>query len=693
MATWFAQNSSVNIDSVNQWNSAANGSGSWLTWASLDPSDILVANGKTSITINVNTTCATLTTAATGGTAGGGFILADGVTLTASLLTGTTNVVTFSANAPAVANVIGNHSATGSQFRRCILHSGSGTLNITGNLVGGIFNEMIAVEVTGSGIINITGNLSSFIGASDPGGHAVRLTGSGTVNITGNVTSTGSITAAVSKTGTGTIVVTGNVTGSAAGSVGCGILSTTTSAIKVIGILTADTAAPAVSSTGTVFVYGNQVAASNGRLAVYASTVLIDASIELQHTYRIDVSGSAGTARTLYTGGTNLGQPVIADVRSGTAYGASSEYTGTLAVPSPTLVAVGVATDNTVGSYSASGASAADIADAVWDEARSGHVGAGTFGAVTEWAGQLGANAPAGWINTAAFAAGATIPRVTLADTTTDLTNLPAIPANWLTAAGISADAGAELAALVETYIVNEGDATAVIQAIADKIAQDWIAGDASPVAVATAVWSVATRTITGGSLTTSPPTAGQVADAVWDEARSGHVTAGTFGEKVTAELDSDALTKIDDILTDTGTTLPAQIAGIEGGGGSSVNVLPAVGIVANRSPGVTLLPVVGETISQSITLYQTDGTTPVDLGGKTLKIIFETLSGADVAVVLNNDITVSGADDNVVTFAYPSAVTASERVLKFALRDAAAPLTMYLQGVCSVVAAPKVDA
>jgi hypothetical protein len=168
---------------------------------------------------------------------------------------------------------------------------------------------------------------------------------------------------------------------------------------------------------------------------------------------------------------------------------------------------------------------------------------------------------------------------------------------------------------------------------------------------------------------------------------------AALEGGRIAAALDSDALTKIDDILTDTGTTLPAQIAGIEGGGGSSVNVLPAVGIVANRSPGVTLLPVVGETISQSITLYQTDGTTPVDLGGKTLKIIFETLSGADVAVVLNNDITVSGADDNVVTFAYPSAVTASERVLKFALRDAAAPLTMYLQGVCSVVAAPKVDA
>lgn len=129
------------------------------------------------------------------------------------------------------------------------------------------------------------------------------------------------------------------------------------------------------------------------------------------------------------------------------------------------------------------------------------------------------------------------------------------------------------------------------------------------------------------------------------------------------------------------------------GGGSSTVTVLPATGIVANRSAGVTLNPVVGETISQAITVYQSDGTTAVDLSGKSLKVIFETMSGTDVAVVNTADITISGTDDNVVTFAYPSAVTASERTLRFAIRDAAAPLTMYLQGVCSVVSAPKVDA
>ena len=51
----------------------------------------------------------------------------------------------------------------------------------------------------------------------------------------------------------------------------------------------------------------------------------------------------------------------------------------------------------------------------------------------------------------------------------------------------------------------------------------------------------------------TTAPTAAQVADAVWDEAVSGHTTAGTFGEQCGADIDA--------ILTDTGTTLPASIA------------------------------------------------------------------------------------------------------------------------------------
>jgi hypothetical protein len=129
------------------------------------------------------------------------------------------------------------------------------------------------------------------------------------------------------------------------------------------------------------------------------------------------------------------------------------------------------------------------------------------------------------------------------------------------------------------------------------------------------------------------------------------------------------------------------------GGGNNVVNVLPAVGISAERQAGVVLSPFVGETITQSITLYATDGTTPINLSGKSLEIVFQTRSGTDVAVIANANITLSGTSNNIVTFAYPSAVTTTERTLRVSLRDNAAPRTVYLSGLCKVSIAPAVDA
>jgi hypothetical protein len=48
-------------------------------------------------------------------------------------------------------------------------------------------------------------------------------------------------------------------------------------------------------------------------------------------------------------------------------------------------------------------------------------------------------------------------------------------------------------------------------------------------------VWTVATRTITGGSLTVAPPTAAQVATQVWSEALPGTYTSGQAGFKLNA--------------------------------------------------------------------------------------------------------------------------------------------------------------
>jgi hypothetical protein len=181
--------------------------------------------------------------------------------------------------------------------------------------------------------------------------------------------------------------------------------------------------------------------------------------------------------------------------------------------------------------------------------------------------------------------------------------------------------------------------------------------------------------------VTTASSTAGAVE---LDSAVGAQITAiETFATRITTGIVQDGAVW----------QFTANMLELGPSGSSAITVLPATGIVADRSAGVTLTPVVGETISQALTVYRSDGTTAVNLSGKTLRIIFETMSGVDVAVVQNSDITVSGTGNNVVTFAYPSAVTTSERSLRFALRDATAPLTMYLQGICSVVAAPKADA
>jgi hypothetical protein len=126
MTTWFAQNSSVNIDSVNQWNDDPAGAGTWLTWASLGSADVLVANGKTLITINVSFTCTTITTAATGGTAGGGFICStSGITITSDVAAGTGVGLEFN-HTSGTSYMTGNITTSNSSYAYGIYNSSTG---------------------------------------------------------------------------------------------------------------------------------------------------------------------------------------------------------------------------------------------------------------------------------------------------------------------------------------------------------------------------------------------------------------------------------------------------------------------------------------------------------------------------------------------------------------------------------------
>lgn len=111
---------------------------------------------------------------------------------------------------------------------------------------------------------------------------------------------------------------------------------------------------------------------------------------------------------------------------------AAADYT---APANSDIAAIKAKTDNLPAEPAAVGdiPTAATIADAVWDETQSGHTTAGTFGkyldaAVSSVSGGGGLTAADVW----GYA-------------TRELTALPTIPANWLTAAGIAADAISEI--------------------------------------------------------------------------------------------------------------------------------------------------------------------------------------------------------------------------------------------------------
>jgi hypothetical protein len=302
---------------------------------------------------------------------------------------------------------------------------------------------------------------------------------------------------------------------------------------------------------------------------------------------------------------------------------------------------------------------AATIADAVWDEAYSGHTIAGTFGKLMDIL-RKSNNVIEGTILSSPTPT-TTVFKISGADYPTGALEHSVL---WMST-GTSAEQNSPI-----LTTVNNGDGTLTIT-LEEALVTAPVAGDTVLIDPTSHVHAIA-----------------DIALGIWSVASSAYSAAtGTMGLIMYAF--SQMLELVTGVLRWKATALSEAPTG---GGSGVVNVLPAVGISAERQAGIVLSPFVGETITQSITLYATDSTTPINLSGKSLEIVFQTRSGTDVAVIANANITVSGTSNNIVTFAYPSAVTTTERTLRVSLRDNAAPRTVYLSGLCKVSIAPSVD-
>ena len=249
-----------------------------------------------------------------------------------------------------------------------IQNNAPGTIRVTGNLFGGgsFFNSItntaanaliiITGSVTGAGNtaygINNAGLNSTIIvsgsvlGGTSTAAGIILSTNASTLIITGSVI--GSSTAgAIINSVASTIIITGSV---ASGIGGSGVTTSGVGILRIIGPISSSISFPGIqsTSTGNVFVTGPFYNVNN-RNAVYAQTLqLLSGSTP---TWTFDTETNL-EQRTLYTADFLGNFPSASNVRQGTVFGNTGQFTGTVAIPVASNVLKGVPVGNTTGSAS-----------------------------------------------------------------------------------------------------------------------------------------------------------------------------------------------------------------------------------------------------------------------------------------------------------------------------------------------------
>jgi hypothetical protein len=335
--------------------------------------NVLTVNGATSLNMTeIEMTESTSTSV--GQILGGTFSLTSGSNLTCTAALGVvvgsiTPPITFTLPSGSTATVNANiPSITTVTSYAAVLLNGLGTLNFNGNIscLTSTSNLKI-INITAAGTLNYNGNCTN-IGNTPNTSNSIFSSAAATINIIttgfaggsfalnlnasvymsagGNLTITGNISGGLSPAVLivgGSANVIGNVTASSTAPAIQNI-TITTPIIDITGIVTAGSGANAVVGLGLVRLSGLYI--NNNRFnAIYSPQTTIEST-----TTSMTYQKFAGTDQIMYIGSSGaLGQPATNNVRFGTVYGAASEFTGTLVVPNPSTVLLGVATDATVG--------------------------------------------------------------------------------------------------------------------------------------------------------------------------------------------------------------------------------------------------------------------------------------------------------------------------------------------------------
>ncbi len=257
---------------------------------------------------------------------------------------------------------------------------GTGGVTISGNLSGsvGSVTGNVGGNVTGS-VASVTGNVSGNVVGSV--GSVASTVSADVVSISGDSTAADNLEAALD--GTGGVTISGNLSGSVTsvtGNVGGNVVGS-------VGSVTGNVGGNVVGSVGSVTgsvgsVTGNVGGNVVGSVGSVASTVSADV---------VSISGDSTAADNLEAALDGTGGVTISGNLSGSVGSVTGNVGGNVVGSVGSVTgAVTVGTNNDKTGYSISGTkttldalndvSAAAVADAVWDEAVSGHTALGSFG-------------------------------------------------------------------------------------------------------------------------------------------------------------------------------------------------------------------------------------------------------------------------------------------------------------------------
>jgi hypothetical protein len=223
----------------------------WNTGSLPTSADVVRPNNFT-VTIDVSVTVTEIRNDAGGGAvANGGFVVNDGISVTATngfFLAGTTTLLTYNGTTSIILNgqlnsiigssvfclnntniglvtINGNLNQTGGGAGRVVRNSSTGTITVVGNLTGSVAGTVI--DNVSTGTINVTGDISSAFTAG------ISQLSTGTVNVTGNITCTGNIN--LINNNAGIFNLTGNSTCNASAAGRC--IVNTSGTVTVVGDL------------------------------------------------------------------------------------------------------------------------------------------------------------------------------------------------------------------------------------------------------------------------------------------------------------------------------------------------------------------------------------------------------------------------------------------------------------------------